>query len=62
MAYVAAMISIGMSMTYAGTHEDMPILMALGILLYCAGIYIGNIVEDRTDKRIKELEEKLKEV
>ena len=61
MSYIAAMISLGMSIEYYGAHEDKPILMALGLLLYISGIFIGQIVEDRTEDRIKKLEEAIKE-
>lgn len=62
MAYIAAMISIGITMVYAGGHEDLKVLLAIGILLYGAGIFIGDVVEKRTNDRIKSLEKEIEEL
>ena len=62
MAYIAAMISIGITMVYAGGHEDLKVLLAVGFLLYGAGIFIGDMVEKRTNDRIKALEKEIEEL
>ncbi len=62
MTYIAAMISLGISIAYAGSHEDKPVLIALGLALYLSGIFIGPMVEDRTEDRIKKLEKEIKEL
>ena len=62
MAYIVAMISMGITMAYAGAHDGPKILLAIGLLLYCAGIFIGDVVEKRMDDRINVLEKEIEEL
>ena len=52
MIYAMVMISMGMTMIYAGEDTDLKILFAIGLLLYFAGILIGDMVEKRYNKKI----------
>lgn len=62
MIYAMVMISMGMAMIYAGEDTDLKILFAIGLLLYFAGILIGDMVEKRADMRIKVLEKEIEEL
>ena len=61
MIYASATISIGVALFITSAIEDWKLVGATGILLYFAGMILGNIIENRLEKRIKELEDKLKE-
>lgn len=58
MVYSLAMVSIGLVMWYAGVDENLKCLVFIGLLLYFAGLLIGASIEDKFEKRIKELEKK----
>ena len=62
MTYITAMIAMGMSMICVGTDGGPKVLFVLGFLLFVAGLFIGHIVDDRTENRIKKLEEEIKEL
>lgn len=61
MIYASILASMGLLMAYAGMHEDFKVLFALGLLLFMAGQLAGHYIEEMMDKRIKELENKLKD-
>lgn len=61
MIYTSAMLSIGVALFVTAAFEDLKLVGAIGIVLYYAGMFIGSVVENRLEKRIKELEDKLKE-
>lgn len=61
MIYASAAISIGITLYVASAIEGWKWAAAIGMLLYFAGLILGNIIENRLEKRIKELEDKLKE-
>ena len=61
MIYASGAISLGFMILHAALDEDSKVLCTIGILIYFAGLFIGNAIENRLEKRIKELEDKLKE-
>jgi hypothetical protein len=62
MTYIATIIAMGMSMICVGADGGPKVLFALGFLLFSAGLFIGHIVDDRTENRIKKLEDKIEEL
>lgn len=61
MIYASIAASIGISLYITAAAEDWKWVLAVGMLLYFAGMILGNVIENRLEKRIKELEDKLKE-
>ena len=61
MIYSSILASMGLLMVYAGFHENLKLLFALGMILFLAGQLTGYIIEERMSDRIKKLEDKLKE-
>lgn len=62
MTHITVMISMAMTMIYAGSHEDLKVLFAVGLLMYAAGIFLGNMIEKRTNNRIKAFEKEIEEL
>ena len=62
MIYASILASMGLLMAYAGMHEGLKVMFALGLFLFMGGQFTGQYIEEMMDKRIKELEDKLKEV
>ena len=61
MIYASIMASIGIALFVTAAFEDYKFVYSVGMVLYFVGMIIGNIIEDRLEKRIKKLEDKLKE-
>ena len=61
MIYASTAISIGIALFVTAVCEDWKWVIAIGMVIYYAGLICGNIIESRLEKRIKELEDKLKE-
>ena len=62
MIYASITASIGIALFVTSAVEGWKWVGAIGIALYFVGLITGNIIEDRLEKRIKELEKKSKEV
>ena len=52
---------MGFMLLHAALDEDSKILCTIGMLIYFAGLFVGSTIENRLEKRIKELEDQLKE-
>lgn len=62
MIYSSITASIGIVLFVTSAVEGWKWVGAIGMMLYFVGMITGNVIEDRLEKRIKELENKLKEV
>ena len=61
MIYASAAVSMGIALFVTAVFEDWKWAIAIGIVIYYAGMIVGTVIENRLEKRIKDLEDKLKE-
>ena len=61
MIYATIISSMGMLMAYVAFHENLKVLYVVGIACFLFGYLGGQVIENRMEKRIKTLEDRLKE-
>lgn len=61
MIYASAATSLGIILFLTAINEEWKVIGAIGLAFYCVGLAIGSVLENRLEKRIKDLENKLKE-
>ena len=61
MIYASVAVSIGVSIFLISTHIESKVIALIGLAFYVFGMIAGSVSENRLEKRIKELEDKLKE-
>lgn len=61
MIYASAATSLGIMLFLTSIHEEWKVIGAIGLVFYCVGLVCGSVIENRLEKRIKDLENKLKE-